>query len=241
MAQERSDMKRVKEALRLRLAFGLSYKGIGVACRMSRTTVRAYCARAKTAGIDSFALIEPLSERELETHLFKRGRVPARSNRSKALHERFDQIHSRMLTERLFLIDIWRENAATDASAYKYNQFSTLYAAWRREHGLAKLSHRKRSTISVKPEDITVLKQWRRSNDRRKWEIAVALLELTDGTSVSRVCQKIERSHKTVDAWCRLYEASGISGIIVPRRKRQSEETRMAIEEKNEATNKTDT
>jgi len=44
---------------------------------MSRTTVRAYCERAKTAGIDSFALIEPLSERELEGRLFKHGRVPA--------------------------------------------------------------------------------------------------------------------------------------------------------------------
>jgi len=77
MARERSDMRRVKEALRLRLAFGLSHRGIGVACRMSRTTVRAYCERAKTAGIDSFALIEPLSERELEGCLFKHGRVPA--------------------------------------------------------------------------------------------------------------------------------------------------------------------
>src|SRR4051812_26493649 len=199
---------------------------------MSRTTVRAYCERAKTAGIDSFALIESLSERELEGCLFKHGRVPARSNRSKALHERFEQIHSRMLKERVSLIDAWREDAATNAPSYKYSQFCSLYAAWRRGCGLVKLSRRKRSNISVKPEDITVLKQWRRSNDRRKWEIAVALLELTDGTSVSWICQKIERSHKTVDAWCRLYETNGISGIIVPRKKRQSEEARIAIEEK---------
>src|SRR5215207_4166213 len=145
MARKRSDMRRVKEALRLRLAFGLSHKGISVACRMSRTTVRAYCERAKIAGIDSFALIAPLSERELEGRLFKHGRVPARSNRSKALHERFEQIHSRMLTERLFLIDIWREDATIDVSFYKYSQFATLYSSWRREHGLVKVSHRKRS------------------------------------------------------------------------------------------------
>jgi transposase len=199
---------------------------------MSRTTVRAYCERAKTAGIDSFALIEPLSERELEGCLFKHDRVPARSNKSKALHEHFEQIHSRMLKQRVFLIDVWREVAATDTPSYKYSQFAALYAAWRREYGLVKLSRRKRSAISVKPEDISVLKQWRRSNDRRKWEIAVALLELTGGASVSQICRKIERSHKAVDSWCRLYESSGISGIIVPRRKKQSEETLMAIDEK---------
>src|SRR4051794_16084082 len=101
----------------------------------------------------------------------------------KALHERFEQIHSRMLKERVSLIDVWREDAATDTPYYKYSQFATLYAAWRRECGLVKLSRRKRSTISLKPEDIPNLKQWRRSNDRRKWEIAVALLELTSGTS----------------------------------------------------------
>src|SRR3954454_11539485 len=137
-----------------------------------------------------------------------------------------------MLKERASLIDVWREDAATGTPPYKYSQFATLYAAWRRECGLVKLSRRKRSTISVKPEDIPALKQWRRSNDRQKWEIAVALLELTGGTSVSQICRKIERSHKTVDNWCRLYESSGISRIIVPRRKQQSKETLMAIDEK---------
>ncbi|MHB2205665.1 IS630 family transposase [Methylobacterium sp. CM6257] len=232
MAQERSGMGRVKEALRLRLVFGLSYKGIGVACRMSGTTVRAYCERAKTAGIGSFALIEPLSERDLERHLFKHGRVPARSERSKALHERFEQIHSRMLTERSSLIDIWREDAAIDASSYKYSRFAELYSSWRRERELAKISHRKQNIVPVKPEDTAALRRWRRSNDRRKWEIAVALLELANGASISQICRKIERSQKTVESWCRLYEASGICGIILPRRKRRSEIIHMAIEEK---------
>src|SRR3954466_10398687 len=61
MAQKRSEMRRVKEVLRLRLAFGLSHKAISAACRMPRATVRDYCQRAKAAGIDSFAAVEPLS------------------------------------------------------------------------------------------------------------------------------------------------------------------------------------
>src|SRR3954467_10431618 len=76
MARERSEMRRVKEVLRLRLAFGLSHKAISAACRMPRTTVRDYCQRAKAAGIDSFAAVEPLSERALEPRLFTTGVDP---------------------------------------------------------------------------------------------------------------------------------------------------------------------
>src|SRR5215216_4667823 len=76
MARERSEMRRVKEVLRLRLAFGLSHKAISAACRMPRTTVRDYCQRAQAAGIDSFAAVEPLSERALEARLFKTGVDP---------------------------------------------------------------------------------------------------------------------------------------------------------------------
>ena len=77
MARERSEMRRVKEVLRLRLVFGLSHKAISAACRMPRTTVRDYCQRARAAGIDSFDAVEPLSERALEARLFKTGVDPA--------------------------------------------------------------------------------------------------------------------------------------------------------------------
>src|SRR3954467_2051752 len=73
MARERSEMRRVKEVLRLRLAFGLSHAAIGAACRMPRTTVRDYCQRAQAAGLHSFAAIEPQRERALEGRRFTRG------------------------------------------------------------------------------------------------------------------------------------------------------------------------
>src|SRR4051812_33634456 len=40
---------------------------------MPRTTVRDYCQRAQAAGLDSFAAIEPQSERALEARLFTTG------------------------------------------------------------------------------------------------------------------------------------------------------------------------
>src|SRR3954465_3828274 len=76
MARKRSEMRQIKEVLRLRLAFGLSHNAIGAACRMPRTTVRDYFQRGKAAGIDSFAAAGPLSERALEARLFTTGVDP---------------------------------------------------------------------------------------------------------------------------------------------------------------------
>jgi transposase len=228
----RSSMRQVKEALRLRLVFGLSQRGVALTCRMSPTTVRTYWERAKAAGLDTFALIDSLNERELEGHLFKHDQVPARSARYTALHERFEAIHSRMLNERISLIDVWREDAATDLPHYQYTRFASLYDMWRKQHHLAKTSPRKRGNISVKPEDVSMLQQWRRSNDRRKWEVAVAILELSNGTRLSNVCHKIERSRRTIDIWCKRYENSGISGLLIPRTRKQSDSAIIAVDVK---------
>ena len=77
-----------------------------------------------------------------------------------------------------------------------------------------------------------MLQQWRRSNDRRKWEIAVAILELSSGTRLSNVCQKIERSRRTIDIWCKRYESSGISGLLIPRTRKQSDSAIIAVDVK---------
>ena len=137
-----------------------------------------------------------------------------------------------MLNERISLIDVWKEDAATDLPHYQYTRFASLYDSWRKEHHLAKTSHRKRGNISVKSEDISMLQQWRRSNDRRKWEVAVAILELSTGTIISKVCRKIERSRRTIDTWCKRYESSGISGLPIPRTRKQSASAIIAVDAK---------
>ena len=76
MARERSDMRRIKEVLRLHLLFALSHRAISQACRMPRTTVRDYCQRAKAAGIDSFEALDSLGESALEARLFPRAAQP---------------------------------------------------------------------------------------------------------------------------------------------------------------------
>src|SRR4051794_30167615 len=49
MPRERSDMRRIREVLRLREEFGASVRRIAAACRMPRTTVRDYLRRLERA------------------------------------------------------------------------------------------------------------------------------------------------------------------------------------------------
>ena len=136
MARERSEMRRVKEVLRLRLAFGLSHKAIGAACRMPRTTVRDYCQRAKAAGLDSFAGVEPLSERALEARLFTTGVDPNAPDEDVARPPvgrptpDWAVVHRELNKPGVTRILLWQEYLAQHPGGYRYTQFTQLYKAW---------------------------------------------------------------------------------------------------------------
>src|SRR3954464_4871660 len=136
MARERSEMRRVKEVLRLRLAFGLSHKAISAACRMPRTTVRDYCQRAKAAGIDSFAAVEPLSERALEARLFTTGVEPdapgddaARPPAGRPTPD-WAVVHRELNKPGVTRILLWQGDLPHPPGGYRYTQFTQLYKAW---------------------------------------------------------------------------------------------------------------
>jgi transposase len=136
MARERSEMRRVKEVLRLRLAFGLSHKAISAACRMPRTTVRDYCQRAKAAGLDSFAAVEPLSERALEARLFTTGVDPdapdedvARPPAGRPTPD-WATVHRELNKPGVTRILLWQEYLVQHPGGYRYTQFTQLYKAW---------------------------------------------------------------------------------------------------------------
>src|SRR4029453_18380040 len=136
MARERAERGRVKEVLRLRLAFGLSHKAISAACRMPRTTVRDYCQRAKAAGLDSFAGVEPLSERALEARLFTTGVDPDAPDEDVArpLAGRptpdWAVGHRELKKPGVTRILLWQEYLAQHPGGYRYPQFPQLYKAW---------------------------------------------------------------------------------------------------------------
>ena len=133
----------------------------------------------------------------------------------------------------LSVLDAWREQAATQCT-YKYSQFAALYANWRLDRTLGRISRAKRQPITVPPADCAVLKSWQRSHDRRKWEVSVALLGLSSCQTLSEICQKIGRARRTVEKWCVTYERIGIDGLPVRRSRKLSEKSQTAIKEKKE-------
>ena len=136
MARKRSEMRRIKEVLRLRLVFGLSHAAIGAACRMSRTTVRDYCQRAQAAGLDSFAAIEPLSERALEARLFTTGvdrDAPDPDTTGPSAGRPMPDwaaVHRELKKPGVTRILLWQEYLAQHPGGYRYTQFTQLYKAW---------------------------------------------------------------------------------------------------------------
>jgi hypothetical protein len=127
---------------------------------------------------------------------------------------------------------VWREEVTTQPPGYKYTQFSSLYARWRIEQGLRRHSNAKRKAISVRPIDIPVLKRWRLSRDRRKWEIAIALLNSSVGVSTFKTAEKIERSPRIVERWYLLYERDGIESLPLKRTKKSSEDVHAKLKSK---------
>jgi len=124
MPQKRSDMRRVKEVLRLAHELGYSLRQIGESVRLGRTTVGDYLARAEAAGV-RYEDIAGKGEAEIEALLFRQP-DPAES---RPLPD-WAEVAAEMLKPAVTLLLVWREYRDQHADGYSYSQFRRLY----REH-----------------------------------------------------------------------------------------------------------
>jgi hypothetical protein len=85
---------------------------------------------------------------------------------------------------------------------------SQLNDNWLSTNGLTKWP-RNRWTVPIGHDDYKVLKAWRTSNDKRKWQRAVALLDLHPHCTMASICRKLERSPKTIKKWRRMFLTQG--------------------------------
>jgi transposase len=202
-------------------------KKLGIARSSATKYIKAFKATALT-----LTDIENVSSANFGKLLFPSNSQTTLSDRKVRFLNRIESVHSRIERDRLSILDAWREEVATQAPGYKYTQFSSLYGSWRIEHGLRHHSNAKRKAISIRPIDIPVLNRWRLSRDRRKWEVAIALLNSSAGISTSKTAEKIERSPRVVERWYSLYERDGIESLPLKRTKKASETSRAKLESK---------
>jgi len=69
MTNRRLPMRRIKEILRLKYAYGLSAREIARSCRVSRSTVADYLMKAQAAGL-SWPEASRLTDTHVEERLF---------------------------------------------------------------------------------------------------------------------------------------------------------------------------
>ena len=201
--------------------------------RIARSSATKYIQAFKTSEL-TLTDVENVGSAKLAKLLFPNNRRPTQSGRKVNFLNRLESVHSRIEHDCLSILDVWSEEVATQQTAYKYSQFSSLYTHWRVAQGMRRRSSAKRNAVSVKPVDIPILKRWRLSHDRRKWEVGIALLNSSMGVSSLEIARKIERSHRTVEKWCLLYEHDGIESLPVRRLRKSSEEALATIRAKKE-------
>ncbi len=132
MPRGRSDMRRIREVLRLRDEFGASVRQIATACRMPRTTVRDYLRRLKAAEL-GFGDVREWSDADLEQRLFPPPVTKSRPLPDWAAVER--ELGRRGVTLQL----LWQEYLAAHSDGYRYTQFVQRFRDWQAAQAVPRL------------------------------------------------------------------------------------------------------
>ncbi len=127
MARNRTNMRRIKEALRLRWECGLSESAVGEVCKCGRTTVQDYVKRAKVVGL-TWEQAKGLEDAELERRLFP-GKQPGSARRPEPV---WGEIAREMRVKGVTLELLWEEYREREPKGYSYSQFCERYRRYRK-------------------------------------------------------------------------------------------------------------
>ena len=128
MPAERVSMRKIREALRLTHAMGMSRRLVGEATGIGKTAVGEYVRRAAVAGL-SWPLPDEIDDAELERRLFP----PAAAGSSAARTDPdWSHIHTQMKRRGVTLALLWQEYRGEHAQGYAYSWFCERYSDWRK-------------------------------------------------------------------------------------------------------------
>ncbi len=127
MPRPRAAMRKIREALRLCLAEGLSPRQAGIATGLPRTTVRRYVVRAVEVGL-SWPLPPDLDDRELEARLYGRA-APAPSAITRPVPD-WAEVHRELARKGMTLQLLWTEYRERCPDGFGYTWFTEGYRAF---------------------------------------------------------------------------------------------------------------
>jgi len=123
----RAAMRKIREALRLCLAEGLSPRQAGIATGLPRTTVRRYVVRALEVGL-GWPLPPDLDDRELEERLYGRA-APVPSAVTRPVPD-WSAVHRELARKGVTLQLLWTEYRAACPDGFGYTWFTERYRAY---------------------------------------------------------------------------------------------------------------
>ena len=129
MPRPRSEMRRIREVLRLRAQLGPNVSLVAASAGMSRSTTRRYLDKAAAAGIDTGAAVA-LSDEALEAALFPPAEASTRPQPDCARIDEELRRHKHV-TRKL----LWLEYRADHPDGYEFSQFKRLLAEWQQASG----------------------------------------------------------------------------------------------------------
>jgi transposase len=128
MPAERVSMRKIREALRLTHALGMSRRLVGEATGIGKTAVGEYVRRAAVAGL-SWPIADEIDDAELERRLF-----PPATTASCAARTEPDwpHIHAELKRRGVTLALLWQEYRVEHAQGYAYSWFCERHSDWRK-------------------------------------------------------------------------------------------------------------
>ncbi len=127
MPRPRAAMRKIREALRLCLAEGLSPRQAGIATGLPRSTVRRYVIRAQEVGL-GWPLPPELDDRALEERLYGRA-APAPSADPRPVPD-WAVVHRELRRKSVTLALLWTEYRAACPDGFGYTWFTERYRAY---------------------------------------------------------------------------------------------------------------
>ena len=188
---------------------------------ISRTTIRMYRRRIQESGY-SFADFRALSPKETRVVLRQHVIGKPRPERYTTLLSILPEVGRLVFEGEANLRESWKEYRNRYPHGYGYSQFTEHFRAWRQVHGFRTTPSSKWRVTHILEQDVSELKKWRHSNNRIKWAKAVAILDLNQGTSITTLCSKLEKSLRVIKRWRRAYIENGLDGLRSPQYRRHS-------------------
>jgi transposase len=121
MPRKRSDMRRVKEVLRLAHELGYSLRQIAESVRLGRTSVRDYLTRADAAGV-RYEDVAGKGEAEIAALLFRRPEPAERRPQPD-----WAEVAAELAKPAVTLLLVWQEYRDRHPDGYSYSQFRRHY------------------------------------------------------------------------------------------------------------------